>query len=229
MKNILARGGIEFLAVLLGITGSLYIDKLTNENDIRDEVNDSFNSLYTELQENIENLDMWYSHIEISLDQFELILDKKNYSLLSDEKLDKAFFYTFSTFGEKMRNSVFNAMESSGLIYKIDDIRIRDQILELYQKTYSRHDWMLDFDQTRYLKAYDVIMDEFVFDENDTSNIYWNLDWENKRNFEQLKTNFRYKNHLLSNKENKKLYSIVNREAKEKTEELLLILNIYLK
>ena len=88
---------------------------------------------------------------------------------------------------------------------------------------------MLDFDQTRYLKAYDVIMDEFVFDKNDTSNIFWNLDWENKRNFEQLKTNFRYKNHLLSNKENKKLYSIVNREAKEKTEELLLILNIYLK
>ena len=229
MRNLLARGGIEFLAVLLGITGSLYIDKLTNENDIRDEIKDSFNSLYAELQENIENLDMWYSHIEISLDQFKLILDNKNYSLLSHEKLDKAFFYTFSTFGEKMRNSVFNAMESSGLIYKIDDIRIRDQILELYQKTYSRHDWMLDFDQTRYLKAYDVIMDEFVFDENDTSNIYWNLDWENKRNFEQLKTNFRYKNHLLSNKENKKLYSIVNREAKEKTEELLLILSIYLK
>ena len=26
MKNILARGGIEFLAVLLGISGSLWID-----------------------------------------------------------------------------------------------------------------------------------------------------------------------------------------------------------
>tara|TARA_B100000029_G_scaffold43070_1_gene39926 strand:- start:48 stop:161 length:114 start_codon:yes stop_codon:yes gene_type:complete len=34
---------------------------------------------------------------------------------------------------------------------------------------------------------------------------------------------------LWSNKENKKMYSIVNREAKEKTEELLLILSIYLK
>ena len=34
MKNLLARGGIEFLAVLLGITGSLYIDRLTNENEI---------------------------------------------------------------------------------------------------------------------------------------------------------------------------------------------------
>ena len=27
MKKILARGGIEFLAVLLGITGSLWIDQ----------------------------------------------------------------------------------------------------------------------------------------------------------------------------------------------------------
>ena len=27
MKNILTRGGIEFLAVLLGISGSMYIDE----------------------------------------------------------------------------------------------------------------------------------------------------------------------------------------------------------
>ena len=26
MKNLLARGGIEFLAVLLGISGSLWVD-----------------------------------------------------------------------------------------------------------------------------------------------------------------------------------------------------------
>ena len=31
MKNILARGGIEFLAVLLGITISLYIDQQIEE------------------------------------------------------------------------------------------------------------------------------------------------------------------------------------------------------
>ena len=31
MKNILARGGIEFLAVLLGITGSLGIDDIKIE------------------------------------------------------------------------------------------------------------------------------------------------------------------------------------------------------
>jgi len=34
MKNILARGGIEFLAVLLGITLSLYLDQQIEESAI---------------------------------------------------------------------------------------------------------------------------------------------------------------------------------------------------
>ena len=89
---------------------------------------------------------------------------------------------------------------------------------------------MLDYDETRYLKVYDMVMNEFVFDNKQNSNDYYlNLDWENKRNLEQLNTNFRYRNHLISNKENKKLYSIVNRQAKEKTEEILVALNSYLK
>ena len=37
MKNILARGGIEFLAVLLGITSSLWIDNNKKLADIESE------------------------------------------------------------------------------------------------------------------------------------------------------------------------------------------------
>ena len=37
MKNILARGGIEFLAVLLGITASLWIDKNQRLTDTEQE------------------------------------------------------------------------------------------------------------------------------------------------------------------------------------------------
>ena len=33
MKNILARGGIEFLAVLLGLSGSLWVDNSIKENE----------------------------------------------------------------------------------------------------------------------------------------------------------------------------------------------------
>ena len=35
MKNVLARGGIEFLAVLLGISGSLWLDDRSTFNQER--------------------------------------------------------------------------------------------------------------------------------------------------------------------------------------------------
>ena len=52
MKNILARGGIEFLAVLLGITGSLYID---NNNKVR-ELDEQRAEVYSLLKKQIEDL-----------------------------------------------------------------------------------------------------------------------------------------------------------------------------
>ena len=51
MKNILARGGIEFLAVLLGITGSLWIDNNQKESDIELERTKILTSLQTEMNE----------------------------------------------------------------------------------------------------------------------------------------------------------------------------------
>ena len=51
MKNILARGGIEFLAVLLGITASLWIDKNQKESDIELERVKILTSLQMEMNE----------------------------------------------------------------------------------------------------------------------------------------------------------------------------------
>ena len=51
MKNILARGGIEFLAVLLGITASLWIDKNQNENENENERIKMLSSLQMEINE----------------------------------------------------------------------------------------------------------------------------------------------------------------------------------
>ena len=45
MKNILARGGIEFVAVLLGITGSLLIDEKKNDQQLIEQVNSSLHAL----------------------------------------------------------------------------------------------------------------------------------------------------------------------------------------
>ena len=51
MINILARGGIEFLAVLLGITASLWIDKNQNENQNENERIKMLTSLQMEINE----------------------------------------------------------------------------------------------------------------------------------------------------------------------------------
>ena len=51
MKNILARGGIEFLGVLLGITASLWIDKNQNENQNENERIKMLTSLQMEINE----------------------------------------------------------------------------------------------------------------------------------------------------------------------------------
>ena len=54
VKNLLAKGGIEFLAVLLGITASLWIDKNQKESDIELERIKILTSLQMEMNE-IEN------------------------------------------------------------------------------------------------------------------------------------------------------------------------------
>ena len=62
MKNILARGGIEFLAVLLGITLSLYIDQKLDESAIAK----TESSLLSDLQVSLNQ----------DIDYAEIILDK---------------------------------------------------------------------------------------------------------------------------------------------------------
>ena len=50
MKNILARGGIEFLAVFLGIALSLWVDEYQKSKDAKDLNNQILNRLYDNLE-----------------------------------------------------------------------------------------------------------------------------------------------------------------------------------
>jgi hypothetical protein len=45
MKNILARGGIEFLAVFLGIALSLWVDDYQEEKDIKIRLMDDYKKI----------------------------------------------------------------------------------------------------------------------------------------------------------------------------------------
>ena len=49
MKNTIARGGIEFLAVLLGLSGSLSIDSIVKEKDQKEQNTKILKRLYDNL------------------------------------------------------------------------------------------------------------------------------------------------------------------------------------
>ena len=57
MKNILARGGIEFLAVFLGIALSLYVDEWREENQIRERLMADYHSIQKDLDIDIPYLE----------------------------------------------------------------------------------------------------------------------------------------------------------------------------
>ncbi|MBT7423076.1 MAG: hypothetical protein HN782_02605, partial [Candidatus Marinimicrobia bacterium] len=57
MKNILARGGIEFIAVLLGITGSLWVDESRQEKEKAKQFQSDIIAIHNELLSDIVMID----------------------------------------------------------------------------------------------------------------------------------------------------------------------------
>ena len=56
MKTILTRGGIEFLAVLLGISGSLWIDNYSKEKEIYTALNQDLSNIKLDIQQDLEEI-----------------------------------------------------------------------------------------------------------------------------------------------------------------------------
>ena len=144
MKNILARGGIEFLAVLLGISGSLYIDDLQNQNEMKTQISKSMHALIGELNSNSEQLSKLEEKLLKDLPELDKLIKKDSIDFLAPIDLDKRVFKAFTNWGRPLNRVVFNSIESSGLIYNINDDSLRNDIINLYENTYSRFDYVVD-------------------------------------------------------------------------------------
>ena len=63
MRNILARGGIEFLAVFLGIALSLWVDDYQEDKEIRVRLMDDYTKIHSEIKQDILHIEMYIIHI----------------------------------------------------------------------------------------------------------------------------------------------------------------------
>ena len=204
MKDIFARGGIEFLAVLLGISGSMYIDERRDDIALDKQIYDSFHSLKGELQTNVNELIGFQKYIDNRMDYFEVALNPDTMTLLTEKELDKMNIITSTNWGKKMNDRVFNSMEATGLIYKIKDDSLRGLIIELFNKKYAKYHYLLDYDLTHIQKWDDISISNFIY-RDDPESSYWALDWENNQNIQQYRHNAVFRNYLIANRANKRL------------------------
>ena len=141
MKNILARGGIEFLAVLLGISGSLWIDDWST---IRSDVSEEY-SAYVRLSKAMEHDIV---NIEKELEKNNKMVDVINHLITNIENIsaDSLTLYidqTQSYVTLMPQFSDYEALKSTGKLYKISDFDLLQKIIDLYDNKYGEIDRLM--------------------------------------------------------------------------------------
>lgn len=193
---------IELIVIFVGISASFLVDEFREDLEIDKQVRKSLYSLKKELNNDIMHLKNLIKNIENSDNQFSFILNLEFSQSLKDSILDKAWQTVTTPRGGKLNLSVFNAMEASGIIYKIDNDSIRGEILDLYQNGYERYHHVIDYDLTHIQKMDDIILKNFSLRVDNTS---WNLDWSKKSNIEQIVKNSELRNYIAANRGTKNI------------------------
>ena len=211
---------IELMVIFVGISASFLVDEFREDLEIDKQVRKSLYSLQKELNNDIIHLKNLIKNIENSDNQFSYILNLGSSKSLKDSVLDKAWQTVTTPRGGKLNLSVFNAMEASGIIYKIDNDSIRGEILDLYQNGYERYHHVIDYDLTHIQKIDDIILKNFSLRVDNTS---WNLDWSKKSNIDQIVKNSELRNYIAANRGTK---NIMKMRAKVLIENITKVVNL---
>ena len=201
MKSILARGGVEFLAVFLGIGLSLWIDDYQDEVNIKKEIKSSLNALTIELTDNIETLNYIIKRIDYNISFTERLLETKNLFKQDMNSKDSIWNANIIPLGNKLYLNAYNNMLSSGLIYKVDDKNLLYDIQTIYEYNITLFEWWVDY-ETKFIEH----IDKYIFKNlalNKTG-ANWELNWENKITIEGIQT-IEFQNIIIGNRANREI------------------------
>ena len=218
MKSILARGGVEFLAVFLGIGLSLWIDDYRDGVNIKKEIKSSLNALTIELTDNIETLNYIIKRIDYNINFTERLLETDNLFKQETNSKDSIWNANIIPLGNKLYLNAYNNMVSSGLIYKVDDKNLLYDIQTIYEYNITLFEWWVDY-ETKFIEH----IDKYIFKNlalNKTG-ANWELNWENKVTIEGIQT-IEFQNIIIGNRANREI-------LKEIAEQLIISKNNLLK
>tara|TARA_B000000475_G_scaffold251686_1_gene228775 strand:+ start:4303 stop:4992 length:690 start_codon:yes stop_codon:yes gene_type:complete len=142
MKNILARGGIEFIAVLLGLSGSLWIDGVSKNNAQREEFYQDLIAINNELIDDLSVVSEKIKYNENKLKEIREFLTIFEKSKIGKEALDTVAIFkeplgNRSFFGKK---SAYLSSKSAGNLNRTSNLNIVHTLTRLYDQTYVRMD-----------------------------------------------------------------------------------------
>ena len=138
MKNILARGGIEFLAVFIGIGFSLWVDDKRDLNTVREDNYKTLKSLKNEIHQRID-------YIDNRVNQYRRDIEIGNYVINNwgNANLDTIFHKTKDGRGIvltlkayraiNLPIAIYNSLNSDGSIGKIHQDSIKVILNSLYE------------------------------------------------------------------------------------------------
>ena len=143
MKNIIAKGGIEFLAVLIGITSSLWIDDYSTSLNDKKQGKDALVNISVSLNKDLKQID----NVIRDLNNEITMLDSMIYNFNSLSKDSVASYMdkinTYFTFYPNL--STYETLKNTGQLYKISDLDILEKIVNIYEMIYkSTEGWSLD-------------------------------------------------------------------------------------
>ena len=141
MKNILARGGIEFLAVFLGIALSLYVEEMQTEKENERKKDQYLSDLTNTLEMDIQQINKL---LETLINSEKLITEiqsdiDENHKALSDIEILNKLLDVEVGFSFFPQDGIFNQLISTGSFELIKNVELKNILLEMYNHQKQRN------------------------------------------------------------------------------------------
>ena len=222
MKNLFMRGGIEFMAVLLGISASLWLENNRTERELKFQLNQSLKALKLSIIEDKKSMNQFIENHDELISHFNFIQNEDSIKESSNERLKIAFEQSTIPRSINLDFTIFSSMESSGLIYKIQNDELRNKILKLFQSHYTSLIEIFDYDLENVKKMDNVIIKDFIISKQ---SVMWNLDYKHPSTRRDIVENQIFQNYMAGNKSTKIIMVRIIGRLVEQADDLINELN----
>ena len=191
MKNVIARGGIEFLAVLLGISGSLWLDDRSTYAQERKYEIEAYQRLSNALTLDIEGL------VEDAKENVRMIevlnLMINDIESISNDSMALYIDITQSYSDMETHISDYETLKNTGRLYNITDLDMLQRIIDMYDKKYGEiNDWKAEDKRAIWLQD-EFFINNYAMQPSSKWTTLKNVSQDRSR----LNTDKTYRNHLV--------------------------------